>query len=134
MSIQFICNFNMIWSQIRLMQMVLKPLPKFKLNKRLCLILILPFKPVISQIWLQMKKTLNKFSHNFYLTLVKILNLRESIRRSKFQEKLKMREKSSKFRSKRRISITLLREKRAKRSHLTEKMSMKCSTKSKTKT
>lgn len=134
MSIQFICNFSMIWSQTRLMQMVPKPLLKFKLNKRLCLILIPLFKLVISQIWLQMKKTLNKFSHNFYLTLVKILNLKESTRRSKFQEKLKMREKSSKFKSKRRISITSLREKRARRSHLTEKMSMKSSTKSKMKT
>ena len=134
MSIQFICNFSMIWSQTRLMQMVPKPLLKFKLNKRLCLILIPLFKLVISQIWLQMKKTLNKFSHNFYLTLVKILNLKESTRRSKFQEKLKMREKLSKFKSKRRISITSLREKRAKRSHLIEKMSMKSSTKSKMKT
>lgn len=134
MSIQFICNFSMIWSQTRLMQMVPKPLLKFKLNKRLCLILIPLFKLVISQIWLQMKKTLNKFSHNFYLTLVKILNLKESTRRSKFQEKLKMREKLSKFKSKRRISITSLREKRARRSHLIEKMSMKSSTKSKMKT
>jgi hypothetical protein len=124
----------MIWSQIRLMQMVPKPLLKFKLNKRLCLILIPLFKPVISQIWLQMKKTLNKFSHNFYLTLVKILSLKESIRRGKFQENLKMREKSSKFKSKKRISTISQREKRTRRTHLTEKMWMTSSTKSKMKT